>query len=71
MYHMYHINRAEFPDRKNSWSLYIFPWERVENPTAYRRRPWGQDLAEVFGLETFEVGGPQKVTVSNHDSTMD
>lgn len=68
MYHMYHINRAEFPDRKNSWSLYIFPWERVENPTAYRRRPWGQDLAEVFGFETFEVGGPQKVTVSGFKS---
>ena len=49
MYHIYHINKVEFPHNKKK------PW-----PTVHHR---GQDVAEVFGFETFEVRNPQKVTL--------
>lgn len=71
MYHMYHINRAEFPDRKSSCHS-TFSHEKGGKPHGLPQPTTahvtvdalGQDVAEVFGFETFEVGGSQKVTVS-------
>ena len=71
MYHMYHSNRAEFPDRKNSWSLYIFPWEGWKTPQPTVDDLEAKTLPKFLDLKPLKLGVLRRLQFQIIDSTMD